>query len=165
MHVRPRFGRFIDKPSNKPWIYLSSRVTWFRVPINCYEVATPTRYIPASPSSPAPSLRTERGVLGRGTYTKKIIHVSYCLVTGNLLPFSFFLLNLIRWRRRTRCVKNTGHIVVGKCKWTLTVIRSPTNQVPPRKPIKRREDRGSTRRSVFLPLIAFAALDFIMPIL
>lgn len=26
------------------------------------------------------------------------------------------------------CVKNTGHIVVGKCKWTLTVIRSPTSQ-------------------------------------
>lgn len=27
---------------NKPWIYLSSQVTWFRVPINCNEVATPT---------------------------------------------------------------------------------------------------------------------------
>ena len=33
---------FIDFGPNKPRIYLSSRVTWFRVPINCYEVATPT---------------------------------------------------------------------------------------------------------------------------
>lgn len=83
-------ARFIDKPSNKPWIYLSSRVTWFRVPINCYEVATPT-------------LHTHPRVWDR--YRGEPPVSSYCFVT-NRPPF-FYCSILFRWRFDARGVPRT----------------------------------------------------------
>lgn len=87
-------ARFIDKPSNKPWIYLSSRVTWFRVPINCYEVATPTLYTHPRVEGPKRSIRF------------------FLLFRYKPSPFLYCSI-LFRWRFDARGVSRTH------CRWKM----------------------------------------------